>query len=395
MKLHMRCRRRIFCVAVLLLISSALFVSPFAPAEAAHSNYLVYIGTYTDHGSKGIYAYRFDSSTGKVTSLGLAAETPEPSFLAVDSGGQFLYAVNETDTYNGQPTGSVSAFTIQPGSGKFSLLNQITSQGAAPAHITLDRTGKYALVSNYTGGSVIVFPVLKDGQLGQATAFVQHKGHSVNTERQQAPHAHAIALSPDNRFAIVADLGLDQLLVYRFDAAKGTLGANPQVTTTKPGAGPRHLVFGAKGRFLYVINELHSTVVTYSYDAATGALHELQDISTLPKGFRGASTAAEIAIDPAGKFLFASNRIVAADGSVAVFAIDAIAGTLTPVEIDSTGGKTPRNFAIDPTGTWLLAANQDSDGVVVFHLDPKSGHLTAAGEVVPVPSPTCVTFVAH
>jgi 6-phosphogluconolactonase len=224
---------------------------------------------------------------------------------------------------------------------------------------------------------------------------VQHKGHSINPQRQEGPHAHAVALSPDNRFAVVTDLGLDELLVYPFDSANGTLGANPHIVKAAPGDGPRHLVFGANGKSLYVINELQSKVVTYSYDAATGALHELQSISTLPKGFSGASTAAEIAIDPAGKFLFASNRLEGADGSIAVFGIDSQAGTLTLIEIDSTGGKTPRHLAIDPTGRWLLAANQDSDTVLVFRLDPKTGHLAAAGDVVQVPSPTCVTFVPH
>lgn len=403
MTLRTRYFRQLSRLTVLLLIALASSVSVLASAEAAaQGKYLVYVGTYTGHGSKGIYAYRFDSSTGKLTSLELAAETAEPSFLAVDSSGRFLYAANEILTYNGQPTGAVSAFAIQPESGKLSPLNQVSSHDEGPAHITLDRTGKYALVSNYTLGSVAVFPVLKDGRLGEATSFVQHKGSSVNPERQKGPHAHAIAVSPDNRFAVVADLGLDQLLVYGFDAAKGALGANPQIVKAAPGAGPRHLVFSANGRWLYTINELQSTVVAYSYDAATGALHELQTVSTLPTGFSGTSAAAEIEIDPSGKFLFASNRVASnglpsnrGDGSVAVFAIDAHTGMLTHVETDSTGGKTPRNFAIDPTGSWLLAANQDSDDVVVFRLDPTTGHLTPTGEVLQVPSPACVKFVAQ
>ena len=250
---------------------------------------------------------------------------------------------------------------------------------------------KYALVSNYTAGSVAVFPVLKDGRLGEATSFVQHKGSSVNPQRQKGPHAHAVALSPDNRFAVVADLGLDELLIYSFDSAKGTLGANPQVVKTAPGAGPRHLAFSSDGRFLYLINELQSTVLTYSYNATTGALHELQTISTLPKTFSGNSTAAEIQIHPSGKFLFASNR---GDDSIAVFAIDSGTGALTHVENDPTSGKTPRNFAIDPTGSWLLSANQDSGNIVVFRIDQKTGHLTPTGDVFQIPSPTCLKFVA-
>ena len=390
MRIRMLYFREIFRLANLLLAAISLSGVVHA-AGPGQQKYLVYVGTYTDHGSKGIYAYHFDSSTGKMTSLGLAAESTAPSFLAVDSSGRFLYAVNETETYNGQPTGAVSAFAIQPDTGKLSLLNQVSSRGTDPAHINLDRTGKYALVANYTSGSVAVFALLKDGRLGEVTSFVQHRGSSVNPERQKGPHAHAIALSPDNRFAVVADLGLDQLLVYSFDAAKGTLGAKPEVVKASPGTGPRHLVFSTDGRFLYMLNEMQSSVVAYSYDTTSGALHGLQTISALPKGFSGENTAAEIELDPSGKFLFASNR---GDDSIAVFAIDSHTGMLTHVETDSTGGKTPRNFAIDPTGSWLLAANQDSDRIVVFRLDLKTGHLKPTGDVVQLPSPVCLKFVA-
>ena len=358
--------------------------------EAARRKYLFYVGTYTDHGSKGIYAYRFDSATGKSTSLGLAAESTAPSFLAMAASGRFLYAVNELSQFNGQPTGAVSAFAIQPKTAKLTLLNQVPSRGEGPAHIALDRSGKYALVSNYDRGSIAVFPLLQDGRLGEATAFVQHKGSSVNKERQEGPHAHAAEFSPDNRFVIVADLGLDQLLVYRFDEARGTLGSDPQIVRAVPGAGPRHLVFDATGRHLYVINEMQSSVVAFAYDAANGALGELQIVSALPKGFPRTSEAAEIEMHSSGKFLFASNR---GDDSIAVFAINPKDGTLTPVEIDSTGGKTPRNFVLDPTGAWLLAANQESDDIVVFRVDPGTGHLTRSGPELHVPSPVCVRFV--
>jgi 6-phosphogluconolactonase len=359
-------------------------------ADAAQQKYTFYVGTYTDHGSKGIYAYRFDSATGESTSLGLAAESTAPSFLAIASSGKFLYAVNEISQFNGQPTGAVSAFAIQPTTGKLMLLNQVASRGQGPAHIALDRGGKYALVSNYDSGNVAVFPVLQNGQLGEATAFVQHKGSSVNKERQEGPHAHAAVFSPDNRYVIVADLGLDQLLVYRFDAAAGTLGSDPQTVRSAAGAGPRHLMFDAAGRHLYVINEMQSTVVTYAYDGANGTLRELQILSALPKGIARTSEAAEIEMHASGKFIFSSNR---GDDSIAVFAVNAKDGTLTQVEIDSTGGKTPRNFALDPTGGWLLAANQDSDDIVVFRVDASTGHLTRAGAEVHVPSPVCVRFV--
>ena len=384
-------RRSTAPTLLLTLILALCALSLVANArEAARQKYLFYVGTYTDHGSKGIYAYRFDSATGESTSLGLAAESTAPSFLAIAPSGRFLYAVNELSQFNGQPTGAVSAFAIQPKTAKLTLLNQVPSRGEGPAHIALDRSGKYALVSNYDRGSIAVFPLLRDGRLGEATAFVQHKGSSVNKERQEGPHAHAAVFSPDNRFVIVADLGLDQLLVYQFDAARGTLGNDPQIVRAVPGAGPRHLAFDATGQHLYVINEMQSSVVAYAYDAANGALGELQIVSALPDGFPRTGEAAEIEMHSSGKFLFASNR---GDDSIAVFAINPKDGTLTPVEIDSTGGKTPRNFVLDPTGAWLLAANQESDDIVVFRVDPGTGHLTRSGPELHVPSPVCVRFV--
>lgn len=381
--------RRLRAFSALLLI--VLIPSLLEPAVAAAAGKdLVYIGTYTDHGSKGIYVYRFDAATGQVATLGLAAESSQPSFLTVDPTEHFLYAVNELDTYKGQHTGAVSAFSIDAATGKLSLLNEVSSRDAGPAHITLDQTGKYALVSNYTLGSVAVFPVSQDGRLGDFTDFVRHKGSSVNVERQEGPHAHAVALAPDNRFALVADLGLDQIIVYPFDPAAGTLGHEPHITKTHPGAGPRHLVFDPNGKFLYVINEMQSSVVSYSYDAAHGELHELKTISTLPEKFAGNNDAAEIAVHPSGKFLYASNR---GHDSIAVFSIDPEKGTLTRVEFVSTKGKTPRNFAIDPSGSWLFVANQASDDVVVFRIDNKTGHLTPTGQVLSVTSPACVKFV--
>ncbi|HUJ95331.1 MAG TPA: lactonase family protein [Terriglobales bacterium] len=386
MKLN-RLRTRYFLVGLTVFLGLALTL---ASQGAPTRQYLVYLGTYTDHGGKGIYAFRFDSVSGQLTSLGLAAESPEPSFLAISQNRRFLYAANEILTFNGQPAGAVSAFAVQPDTGKLSILNQVSSRDEGPAHITLDHSGKYVLVSNYTLGSIAVFSLLPDGRIGQVSSFVQHKGSSVNPERQQGPHAHAIVLSPDNRYAIAADLGLDELLEYPFDVAKGTLG-NPQVVKTRPGAGPRHLVFGPTGRFLYVINELQSTVVAYTYDARNGRLRELQTISTLPKGLNGENTAGEIDVHPSGKFLFASNR---GDNSIAVFAVDPKRGSLKLLEIDSTRGKTPRNFALDPSGSWLLAANQDSDDIVVFRVDSGTGHLTAQGAMVPAPSPACIKFVS-
>ncbi len=373
------------------VLLSVLVVAAIISVHAAPATLdFVYIGTYTGHGSEGIYVCEFDLATGRFTSPEIAAKTPSPSFLAVAPGEDFLYAVNETDQFDGQPAGAVSAFSMDSSTGKLKLLNQVSSRGSGPAHIVLDRTGRFALVANYGGGSVTVLPLLPDGKIGESTAFMQHKGSSVNRERQEGPHAHAIAMSPDNRFAIVADLGLDQLLVYPFDASHGTLG-QPRIVNTDPGAGPRHLTFSKSGKFVYVINEMASTVTVYSYDPRDGAMAPLQTVSSLPANLAGKNTAAETVLHPSGKFLYASNR--GDDNSIASFAVDSSKGTLTFIERVATGGKTPRNFAIDPSGEWLLAANQDSNTVVTFRVNRETGHLTPTGDPISVGSPTMVDFV--
>lgn len=356
------------------------------------NEYIVYVGTYTGPKSEGIYAYRFEESTGKLVSLGVAAKTVNPSFLAVDPNRRILYAVNEIDNYKGEKTGGVSAFTIDHETGKLTFLDEVISRGAGPCHISLDKTGKYVMVANYSSGTVAVFPVLEDGRLGNATAFDQRHGSSVNHEQQEGPHAHSIGVTPDNRFVLSADLGLDELLVYRFDAAHGTLApGEPPFAKIHAGSGPRHFAISPNGKFVYVISEMGSMLTAFSYNAARGTLRELQEISTLPKDFKGKSNCAEVVVHPSGKFLYGSNR---GHDSIAVFAIDPHKGTLTPVEFVSTGGKEPRNFALDPTGNYLFAANQNSDTLVVFRIDPKTGRLTPTGEMADVPSPVCVTFVA-
>jgi 6-phosphogluconolactonase len=363
-----------------------------APA-ARHDKYLMYAGTYTAEGStsKGIYAYRFDPATAKLTSLGLAAETINPSFLAVHPNRRFLYAVNEIQNYQGQKSGGVSAFAIDHATGKLTLLNEVASKGADPCYITVDKTGKYVLVANYTGGSIAVFPVLEDGRLGEASGLVQHAGHGANPERQEGPHAHSIDLSPDNRFAMVDDLGLDETLVYKFDGTKGSLTANdPAFVKADPGAGPRHFAFHPNGKFGYVINEMGSSVSVFAYDAAAGILHRQQTTSTIPKGFAKLNEDAEIEVHPSGKFLYASNR---GHDSIAVFAIDPSKGTLTLIEYVPTKGQSPRHFAIDPTGTLIFAENEKSDDIVLFRIDPQTGRLTPTGKVLDVGQPVCVKFV--
>jgi 6-phosphogluconolactonase len=347
----------------------------------------VYVGTYTGRGSKGIYAFEFNLQTGEASQPRLVAETPNPSFLAIHPSLRFLYAVNEI--WGGSKEGTVSAFAIQP-DGSLQFLNQQSSKGVGPCHLTVDKTGKFVLVANYGSGSVAVLPILPDGRLGEATCAIQHEGKSVNPQRQEGPHAHSINLDPANKFAIVADLGIDKLLVYQFDATKGTLKPNdPPFVATAPGAGPRHVAFHPNGKFVYAINELNSTVTAYRYDAAKGALSEIQTVSTLPEGFTGTNTTAEVQVHPSGRFLYGSNR---GHDSIAIFAIDG-EGKLTPIGHQPTQGKTPRNFGIDPTGTYLLAANQDSDNLVVFRINSQTGKLELTGLTLEIPTPVCVKFL--
>ena len=258
-----------------IFLFGAMSVLCLATAFASDAQPLVFVGTYTTHGSRGIYAYRFDTATGKLNSLGLAVETPQPSFVVASRDGKFLYAANEMQDFDAQKSGAVSAFAIEA-DGKLKLLNQLASRGADPAHITLDRTGKYLVAANYTGGNITVFPIEQNGGLGPATDFVQHKGSSVNRERQEGPHPHEVVMSPDNRFVLVPDLGLDEIVIYPFDAAKGKLGTAHSVKVV-PGSGPRHLAFSKDERFVYLMTEMKSEVVVYSYEESSGGLKELQN----------------------------------------------------------------------------------------------------------------------
>jgi 6-phosphogluconolactonase len=383
------------------LLAAALTWSPVTPlaqskpSSAGGGEMLVYFGTYTGDKStsKGVYVARLDLATGKVTAPELAAETTSPSFLAVHPSGRFLYAANEVREFEGKEAGSVSGFAVDRKSGKLSPLNQQSSVGRGPAHLVVDRTGRNVLVANYGGGSVAVLPVGADGMLKPASAFVQHEGSSINPTRQRGPHAHSINVNPGNRFAYAADLGLDKVLIYRFDAEKGSLAASdPPFAAVQPGAGPRHLAFHSKGHVAYVINEISMTLTAFSADPERGTLTEVQTLSTLPPGESvqtGFSTA-EVQVHPSGKFVYGSNR---GHNSITVFAIDEKTGRLTYVQNESTQGSTPRGFGIDPTGRYFLAANQRSDSVVVFRIDPQTGRLTPTGQTFALGSPVCVKFV--
>jgi 6-phosphogluconolactonase len=390
----MKITRRLF--ALLFLFSAPMFLLSRAQTPAkppTKGQYIAYVGTYTSKtNSKGIYAYRFDSEKGQLTSIGLAAETTDPSFLAVHPNGKYLYAVNEIGNFNGGTSGAVSAFAIDAKTGALKFLNQVPTRGAGPCYVSLDKNGEFVLVANYDSGSIASFPVQSDGSLGTTSGFVQHSGSGPDKERQEGPHAHWIGTSPDNRFALAVDLGLDQVIVYGFDSSKGVF--TPMLSgfaKVKPGAGPRHLAFHPDGKFVYVLSEVESSVTVFSYQPKTGTLTSLQTISALPKDFSGHKEAAEIAVHPSGKFLYTSNR---GHDSIAVFAIDEKKGTLKSLGQVLTGGKTPRHFAIDPTGAYLLAENEESNNIVVFHIDPATGSLTPTGQTIDVPSPVCIAFVA-
>jgi 6-phosphogluconolactonase len=377
-----------------LILAGGLFCAPVTTAASASSDgpASVYIGTYTSGGkSQGIYLAHFDPATGRLGAPQLAARTANPSFLAAHPNRRFLYAVGETANFGGKPVGLVSAFGIAADTGALTLINQQSSGGAGPCHLAVDRTGKWLLVANYGSGSIAVLPIRQDGALGEPGAIVQHHGSSVNPQRQAGPHAHFITLDPAGRFVLTCDLGLDKVLVYRLDPARGTLAPNdPPSASLRPGAGPRHLAFHPNGRLLFVISEMGSSLTAFSWDSRRGALKQLETVSTLPAAFAGSSTCAEVQVHPSGRFIYGSNR---GHDSIAVFAVDSSTGKLSLLEHQSTQGQTPRHFAIDPTGRWLLAENQDSDNIVEFRIDAASGRLTPAGQEIKVGSPVCVEFV--
>jgi 6-phosphogluconolactonase len=368
------------------LIVFAMLTAP-SPAEEAKpaGKYRVYFGTYTGGDSRGIYVCELDLADGSLTEPRLAGEVKNPSFVALHPGGKHLYAVSEVGG-----TGAVVAFAIDGKTGMLKELNHQPAGGAGPCHLVVDKLGRNVLVANYGGGSVSAIPIGEDGRLEKPTSVIQHRGSSVNKSRQSEPHAHSINLDPAGRFAFAADLGLDKVLIYRFDASQGTLTANdPPSASVAAGSGPRHFAFHPSGRFAYVINEMTSTLTAFAYDAAQGKLSEIHTLSTLPRETPGNSTA-EVQVHPSGKFVYGSNR---GHNSLAIFKVDAGSGKLTAAGHQSTGGKTPRNFGIDPTGRYILAANQASNNVVVLRVNQETGALTPTGAEVKVGAPVCVKFL--
>jgi 6-phosphogluconolactonase len=353
----------------------------------------MFAGTITNgrSTSKGIYAFRWDPEKGTLTALGLAAETDNPTFLTLSPNRRYLYSVNEINKYDGAATGSVSAFSVDAQSGKLTLKNVVSSGGAGPCNITCDQTGRVVAVADYAGGCLTTLRVLPDGGVSEPAFNRQFTGHGVNPKRQEAPHVHCVTVSPDNRYLLVNDLGLDRISVYRLDLDSGMLTPNdPPFYEAIPGTGPRNLTFHPNHRWAYSINELGNSIDVLDWNSALGTLKRVQNISSLSPGFTGQSAAAHVRSDATGKFLYASNR--GAD-TISVFAIDPAKGTLTHIQEISCGGKIPRHFVLDPSNRWLLAENQMSGNIVIFARDSRTGHLTQTDKRYEVDSPLCAVFV--
>jgi 6-phosphogluconolactonase len=354
----------------------------------------VYIGTATGktaagNESKGIYASELDLASGKLSEPVLVAECTGPSFLALHPDGKHLYAVGSMRSAEGKSVGALSAFVIEDAkTGKLKMLNQASSGGPGPCHLVVDKAGKLVLAANYGGGSCCVVAIKEDGSLGSQTGFAQHHGSSVDPSRQKEPHAHSINVSPDNKFAFCADLGLDKVLIYKIDGGKLTPN-DPPFGKTAPGSGPRHFAFHPSGKVAYVINEMGNTVTAFAYDKEKGSLTEIQSIGTLPSGYEGKSYTAEVVVHPSGKFLYGSNR---GQDSIAVFKVDEGTGKLTAAGHQGEEVKWPRNFNIDPTGSYCLVCNEKGDSILVWSIDQKTGALTPTGNKVTVGQPMCVKF---
>jgi 6-phosphogluconolactonase len=408
----MRCIRYALCLAV----ACGLSIAGVQTAHAQGGDFFMYVGTYTgfkwvhhsrpyglgESHSKGIYVSRFRATTGEFSEPVLAAEVINPSFLTVSPDHRFLYAVSEDPLSVGPPldhSSYVSAFAIDSTTGRLRLLNTVPTSGTSTCFISMDKTGKYVMMANFGSGSVSVIRVREDGSLGELTSFIQDVGSSVDPRIQSEPHPHSIVVSPDNRHAIVSDLGLDKVLIFRFDAQTGKLSPpDPPFATVYPGGGPRHFTFDPSGKFGYQLSEMSGTVDVFAWDTSKGSLSEVQRVQTVPHDFFGGNHSAEIEVHPNGKFLYESNRRTKSEeerapDTIGVYSVDHRTGMLTPVEQSLTGGVMPRFFTIDPTGAYLLAANQISNNVVLYKIDPSTGRLLKTNTEIKVDTPVCLKFV--
>ncbi|MBV8438683.1 MAG: lactonase family protein [Silvibacterium sp.] len=351
----------------------------------------LFVGTQTKGSSKGIYAYRWDAAKGEIELMGLAAEVENPTFLALSPNAKFLYAANEVSSFQGQKGGGVSSFVVDAKAGKLTAINAVSAKGAGTCHVTLDQTGQAVFCANYDGGSATSFHVKPDGGLTEAVSFLQYSGHGPNAERQEAPHAHRVTVTPDNKYVLVNDLGLDCIHIYNLDAATAKLTPHdPAEWKSEPGAGPRALRFHPNGRWAYCVEEMASAVTVLRWDAQAGTLTTVQTVSLIPEGYHGEHNASEIVLDRAGRFAYAADRF---DDVLVSFRVDPTTGRLTKLGSSKYGGKTPRHIALDPTEQWMLVANQGSDNISVVKRGAKTGLLAETGKEFPIVKPQCLVFV--
>jgi 6-phosphogluconolactonase len=372
-----------------LVSFAAVLLSGIGVQRTSAEERLVFVSAFAAGDKGAIHAYHLDPGSGKMTRVHRTTDVENPFFLAISRDHKFLYSIHAKQ-FGGKEPEQVAAYGIAGRSGELKLLNRQSSLGSASCYLDVDATGKTVVVANYTSGSVAALPVKEDGSLGKALSSFQHAGSSVDPARQKEPHAHCIVISPDNRFAYAADLGLDQVLGYRLDAALATLTPNRQpFVRTPPGAGPRHLTFHPNGKHVYVINELANSVTLFDYDKDSGMLIEKQTISTLPKDYAGKSYCADLKITPNGRFLYGTNR---GHDSIAMYRIGE-EGRLTLLGIEPSLGKGPQNLAITPEGGLLLCANMPGNNVAVFRIDEKTGGLTSVGPPISMPSPSCIKMI--
>lgn len=365
-----------------------LLVGCIAASFIAYSQkYYLFVGTYTNTGSKGIYVYSFDAKSGRLDSVSNTDNITNPSFLTIAPNKKFVYACTDTRTSN---TGSVSAFSFNRKTGKLSFINKELSSGSNPVYISVHKSNKWAVIGNYTSGNLTTFPLAKNGSIKPYNQTIQHSGKSVDPERQEKPHVHCTVFSPEHKYVFVADLGIDKVMTYTFREHETNLlaPAPSPFTTSVSGSGPRHITFHPNKKFAYLIEEMSGAVVAYRYNNTSGSLNSIQRIFTHPEGTQEPYSGADIHVTPDGKFLYASNR--ANENNIAIFSIDPNTGKLKEVGYQSTLGKTPRNFTIDPTGNFLLVANQESDNIIVFKRNTKTGLLTPIGGEIKVPQPACL-----
>jgi 6-phosphogluconolactonase len=384
--------RATLCMVILMQVKqpSVALSQTTSPAGNKPTRYWVYVGTYTHSPgtSEGIYLYSLDTQTGKIDDAGLAAKIADPSWLTIGAGGKFLYCCASAS----DGASIVASYSVDRASGSLTPINWQPSNGRGTCHVGVDDANTCAVSANYSSGDVSVLPIDTQGALEPARKVIKHTGSSINPDRQKQPYPHSCNFDPGGRFVYVPDLGVDKVYIYRYDAAAQQLAdANPPFVKVTPGFGPRHMAFHPNRKFVYLINEMGGAMTGFRIDNSTGGLSEFQSIGTLPSGYTGENTSAEVEILPNGRFLYASNR---GPDDIAIFSINQENGSLRPVGHVSTQGKGPRDFTIDPTGNFLFAANQYTANVVVYRIDNQTGALAPTGTILHVSSPVCVAFVA-